>query len=233
MSGIHQSNMKHFPDCPYRYLLSTQQSIEQTIPMRKGLLFEAYVANRFKKEDEKSLIGRMKDDSVSIIKQHAEDAKRIFKSGEFFVPLSFFDAEGEADFIGEIEGFSGKCIADLKYTGNFVNWVEDKNGLDLLQSIYYPYIYRGMTGETLPFVYILVHTDTPNLMYRYVINYPTEYQFTQVERILSGISSSDFKPNPSQYTCIKNKFGKTCEFLDSCMSGRNFLCQPQTVVVDI
>lgn len=238
----HQSTLTHYYVCPHKMELSRVHSIEQTMPMREGLLFEFYALGmnpRAKKifdtpeKYELSLIGRKKPETIDPIKKKAEYVKQFFLEPQnAYQVLLYEDRQyingGEADYVGELiygrNRTQIRCIADLKFTSDVASWRFLNKTTDFFQSLYYCYIVWKMTGQILPFIYVVVDSsfDVPMVSFK-------KFTFTK-ENLLQLKKEVDFihndiirKPKVSQETCIKGPYNKRCDYLEWCEHGRELI----------
>ena len=208
--------------------------------MRDGLLFEGYVFDKFKEDNEKELIGRKTPKTIDAIKKKAEFIKKLFGKGEPFRKLKYecdeYTITGEADFIGQVN-FNGKkvkAIADLKFTGNLKIW-EDKLSLmkreEFIQAFLYPYLYYQETSEILPFIYVCVENTFDKPLFKLIKLNPTLSDFGYIVDTVERVhNDSSYVPYAGYGTCVDGKWGR-CNFLEHCEHGRNFL--GETVEFDL
>jgi hypothetical protein len=245
-----QSRLSQFFRCPKAFDLygefepdisSTTQSV-----MREGLLFEYYTFEntptneKFTGDfDEKALIGKKTDKTLEPLKDAASFVSKFFTGGEAYVKLEwegeFYDLTGEADYIGAVEfvdswgeAFSfPKAITDLKWTKNIHRvWDEKRYKEDFLQSYMYVYIHWKLTGEILPFVYIVVEPKDDKPFTRAICITHTERELMSwFEPLLNHVHFTfDKKPNyydPGACVGHKHKNEGACWFLKFCNHGRN------------
>jgi len=224
------SYIKNYFTCPHKYLLSTQYELEQSDAMREGLLFEGYVFDKFKDNNEKELIGRKKEQTINDIKEKADMVRPAFVGGEAFRKLEYdngkYILQGEADFIGTIlyKNAGLEAIADLKFTGDISIWNE-ANFEQFMQAVTYPYLYFKETGKILPFVYFIIESKYKDPLIKVIKVNVTEDDFALLEEKLNAIFLDDFYPaNPNYGTCIQGKWGR-CNYLEHCPAGREFIAQ--------
>lgn len=221
--------------------------------MREGNLFEGYIFGFKENINEKELIGRKKPETIAEIKGHAEHVKPVFQSGE---PYKFISHEadsfgkmpgyivrGECDFVGELdedylreislanlsENKIGKCIADLKYTGDVSRVWDFKNAKEeYLQSVFYPYIWWKNTGELLPFVYIVVDSRYSTPIVRAIqmnikISDFTDFVEPLLEKVAIQTQRAFMEAKPSREACLGDYGSSQCWFLEHCEYGRRLV----------
>lgn len=229
------SYIVNYFSCPQKYEQSLKHPLEQNDAMREGLLFEGYVFDKFKENNEADLIGRKKPATIDAIKSKAAFVKPLFLGGEPFKKL-FLDTpeytiSGEMDYIGTVmyEGKPVRAIADLKFTGNIKIWDEllsENRKENFIQSILYPYLHFKTTGELLPFVYFVVENNYDNPLIKTIRIDCTEKDFEYIVDVINKIHNDDFfYANAGYGTCVNGKFGR-CDFLEFCQAGRGFLADP-------
>ena len=254
--SYHQSKLKNYFACPKMFNLSLQHEPEfgtsTEDAMRNGNLFEGYVFGFKPDKDEKTLVGKKKEDTIAGIKADAMFAKRLFKSGEPYVKLHHalkdYDLNGEADHIGELNWeelgkmfpgaiAEGKSINDLKYTKSLdfgkVGIME--SGKDYFQALQYVSIHYLNTGELLPFIYIVVESNysTPLVRLEKVFIDKTDVT-TKFLPFVDRVHNDLFKQaEPSFDTCLGGKGGSRCWFLQWCNEGRLFAGGYRTVSYSI
>lgn len=251
------SRLGHYLRCPRAFELSREEdaniSDSTLAAMREGNLFEGYVFGFKPTQNETELIGRKKKETIDVIKGHAKTVKPTFLGGE---PYKFVSIEtersgkmpgyivrGECDFVGEIDAdylreislanFServmGKCIVDLKYTGDVSRVWDFKNAKEeYLQSVFYPYIWWKNTGELLPFVYIVVDSRYKTPIVRAIEMKVTIEDFTNfVEPLLAKVAQHTqrafMEAKPSREACLGDYGGSQCWFLEYCEYGRRLI----------
>lgn len=155
---------------------------------------------------------------------------------------------GEADFIGDVfvqdwlidqKDFDGervkinnmhyikkRVIADLKDTSNIhksYNYLNSKK--DILQAIMYPYLWYRMTGEVLDFVYMVCENNFKENLLMKQIYVPTVIEnFEWLVRTIQAIDNDIVKMAvPTQWTCIKNQWGRNCDYIEYCEHGRELV----------
>ena len=236
----HQSTLTNYYDCPRKMVLAQEHSIEQTMPMREGLLFEYFALGMNPRaikyygtpqKYEESLIGRKKAETVDPIRKQADFIRPHFLELEnAFQTISYEDKEyfnsGEADYIGMLEylGKTEQCIADLKYVGDVASWRFMNKASDYFQSLYYTYIVWKTTGQNLPFVYVVVDKkfEVPLVAFKRVTF--TIDNFKQLKNDIDFIHNDIIKkPKVSQDTCIKGSYNKQCDYVQHCQAGRELL----------
>lgn len=238
----HQSFLKNYLKCPQMFRLSTEIKTDvQTMAMREGQLFEGYVFGFKPNKDEKILIGKKKTETVDLIKIHATKTKPLFKTGDSYVKLyKEFDEYilgGEADHIGQLDWdyiktfypeakSEGDTINDIKYTGSLDNGLFTQNGfIDNFQALMYAGLHYFITGDLLPFIYVIVEGEYLEPIIR--IN-KVFIQISDIENKL--IPYIDMVHNDLFYqakvgfdTCLGGKKGSRCWFLEHCKEGRKFV----------
>lgn len=197
----------------------------------------------------------MKDATVQPIKDRAKLIKPFFVKGESFVSLfveekyKFMNGlAGEADFIGEVliedwliedqgselHEINGKkyikkrVIADLKDTANIhksYSYLNSKK--DILQAVMYPYLWYRMTGELLDFVYMVCENNFKENLLMKQIYVPTVVEnFEWLIRTIQAIDNDIVKMAiPATWTCIKNQWGRNCDYIEFCEHGRDLIGQ--------
>src|SRR5690606_14361598 len=232
MIEYHQSNLKHFFDCPFKVLLSMKHQLKPSMPQRDGLIMEAFVLGKKENTDMDELIGRKKKETILGFQSIAEKVKSYFIEGDSYVKLSHkfkeYTLAGEADFIGTIlyEEKELRAIADLKFTGDIgVTWLHGKRSKqDFLQAVTYPYLWYKKTKELLPFCYIIVENDE-NTIIKTVLVEVTKEDFKWFENLLDYIHRAEKAPNielNDEYgnnACVSNFGKRRCEYLSHCKFG--------------
>jgi hypothetical protein len=229
------SNLIHYFTCPQKYKLSLEYPIEQNDAMREGLLFEGYVFGKFKEDNEKDLIGKKHTKTIDEIKKKAEYVKPYFDKGEAFKLMKHetdeYILQGECDFVGTVnyQGEKIKAIADLKFTGDIhKNW-EYLTKEKCIQSALYPYLYFKITGERLPFIYIVVENKYNTPIVKLIKVETDDKDFEWIQNVIDKVHNDLFYyANVNIGTCINGYYGR-CDFVESCKAGREFIAQPVIV----
>jgi len=242
----HQSTLTNYYICPHKMVLSKEHSIEQTEPMRNGLLFEFFALGMNPRAKEKygteedyakALIGRKTPATIDPLKKKAEFIKPIFlEPKNAFITLKYEDKEyfngGEADYIGLVE-YGGKvieCIADLKYTGSVAGWRNYIKASDYFQSVYYSYIVWKMTNKILPFLYVIVDSNFEIPIVSYKLMHFSKENLLQVKREVDFIHNDIIRrPVCSYETCVKGPYNKPCDFLEWCEYGRELISDSKEI----
>lgn len=203
--------------------------------MRQGLIFENFVlgnkANHDEADFKKNVVGRITPATLNTIQNHAETARAEFGEGKAFVDLAYqmtpeILLTGEADFIGIVfvEDEAVRAIADLKYTGDLINNWSGNSRSDYLQAFQYCYIWKQMTGETLPFVYKLVDNSEYEAMIKTLFIRPTEQDFIWFENFIKEVSEDIyFEPCENPEICLGWKGRQKCQYLRHCPYGTNIM----------
>lgn len=238
----HQSSLKNYIRCPQMFRLSQEyKSGFTSMPMREGNLFEGYVFGFKKDKDEKELVGKKKTETIDLIKIHATKTKPLFKSGDSYVKLSKeFDEyiiAGEADHIGQLDWDyiktfypeakeEGETINDLKYTGSLNNGSFTGNAfIDNFQALTYVGLHYLITGDLLPFVYIIVENEylEPIIKINKVFVSVSDIENKLIPFVNTVHSDLFYQDSPSYETCLGGKKGSRCWYLEHCKQGRKFV----------
>lgn len=221
--------------CPKKYILSTEHKIETNDVMRDGLLFEGYVFDRFKENNEDELIGRKKPATIEAIKTKADYVRKLFVKGEPFVKLNYscedYTITGEADYIGNVvvNGEQVRCIADLKFTGNLKIWDDKLSEMkreNFIQAYLYPYLWYQMKEEILPFVYIIVENTFETPLIKIIRFNPSFQDFGYIVDVVEKVNADNvYVANQGYGTCVNGKWGR-CDMLQYCQEGREFIAEP-------
>lgn len=168
---IHSTDIYNYHTyCPFS-VKRHQETDFMSDAMWKGLLFEAYAigfkeSERFPAFEEMEIHGTKfnKDGSMpkarigmlNDMKIEAEKMKSYFEGG---TPFDRIEVEFD-DYIltGEIDYNKPEVIRDCKRTRNFEYWDEKTDfptTLELLQAVYYPYLWFIKTKEIKPFEYVV------------------------------------------------------------------------------
>lgn len=219
--------------------------------MREGQLFEGYLFGFKEDKDEKELVGRKKPETIEFIKGHAQHVRPAFfregeLRGEAYKFISWeeerYIVRGECDFVGELDedylrevtlsatakGLPriGRCIADLKYTGDISRvWDFKEAKEDYMQSVFYPYIWWKNTGELLPFVYVVVDSRYATPIVRAIEMRVTVADFQNFVEPLLKKAATDrwFYAKPSEENCLGGYGQSQCWFLEYCEWGRQLI----------
>lgn len=241
----HQSRLSNYLKCPLAFKLSQTEGREigaSTLNvMRDGNLFEGYVLGFKPDKNEKELIGKKKTETIDAIKVHAAHTKPLFKNGEAYVELKKefpeYDLAGEADHIGQldwdyIKSFlpdaqpEGETINDLKYSGS-IDWVwQDKGSFgDYLQALMYCGLHYMITGDLLPFVYIVVESQytTPIIHINKVFVQKSDIEDKLLPFVEQVHNDLFYSPKAGYETCLGGKRGSRCWYLHACKEGRKFV----------
>jgi len=240
------SSVANYLTCPQKFKLSKEHRIQlDSTAVRDGNLFEGYVLG-FESEGEKSqkiLEGRKKAESLDFLKNQASYLKDVFTEGESQKYIEYsngiWNLRGIQDWIGNIniEKLSELCgyelpfylqngIFDLKYTNNVQKiWNGKDEPEELLQSICYPYIMYKITGEILPFCYIIVDSQFQKPIVRVMYVEATENDFRFIESLLNDLSNDCFYlPNVGENTCGGEKHSQSrCPYAEFCEYGRAYI----------
>lgn len=248
----HQSNLKHYFKCPgmfdnslkYDALIGTAT---QNL-FDKGNLFEGYVLGFKPDKDEELLIGRKKSVTIDPLRAQAAYVKPMFKSGDpyvkLFVETNDYALAGEADHIGlldwdYINNYQGKVffnnaeksINDLKWTGSIPYvWSAYQKKQDYIQACMYVYMNFKMTGEVLPFFYIIVENtfDRPIIKIRRINIHESDFEW--LEDFIWKVHNDLFlRPHASYESCEGGKKGGRCMWLTHCTEGRNYIGQGEII----
>jgi hypothetical protein len=236
--ALRQSHLKHYFDCPKKFGLSLVYPIDESKDaLREGCLFEGFLFGFKGDKDLDDLIGKKKDITIDRIKAHAEQVKAanfFSEDGEKFCKRSLegdsYTLNGEYDYVGIMPSFGGdKFIADLKYTGDLIRiWesaLENLNKKQFFQSVVYPYIEWRLTGQILPFIYIIVENKYDQAIIKTIKVTSTIADFMELEAMLTIIGNSSFL-KANEFACVSN-FGRSrCEYLEHCPVGRYQVGQP-------
>ena len=214
-------------------VLSETCQREMTEPMREGLLFEGYLFNKFKNDDEEELKGRKQKKTIDAIKAMAGKVSKILVDGESFYRIEVETEtriyQGEIDYLGIIILSNGKefdGIVDIKKTGS-LDWVWEETFADkltYLQGSFYPYLLWLKTGVWKDFCYVIIedkYTD-PIISYRVVRTSHCQDEVKEYyESLFKQIEQDIVKPaTPSPARCLKPY---RCPYLEFCEEGRALL----------
>lgn len=245
--SYHQSTLVNYLRCPKMFSLPFHENEKPLIgkgtldTMREGQLFEGYVLGFKSDKNEAELIGRKKTETIDIIKVHANQIKPLFKNGESYVKIekefSEYSLAGEADHIGQLDWDyiktllpdaqpEGESINDLKYTGSLDwVWADKQEFKDYLQALMYVGIHYLITGDLLPFVYIVVENQYTNPIIH--INKVFVQKSDIEEKLIPFVDMVHndlfYQPKAGNETCLGGKKGSRCWYLHSCKEGRKFL----------
>lgn len=248
----HQSNLKHYFKCPAMFDFSMRIEPEIKAPtlnlFREGQLFEGYIFGFKEDKDETELIGRKKPDTISAIKKQGEYVKPMFKNVEnSYVKLKYkskdYTLAGEADNIGHLDWdyirkYTGEkmndldeSINDLKKTGDikFV-WSGLQRKRDSIQAIMYVYIHYKITGNILPFVFIVVEDTYKRPIIKIKKVFIQESDFEWLETFIDKVHNDLFYQQcPSFESCEGGRGVGRCWWLQWCDEGRKYIGRQELV----
>ena len=242
---IRQSGINnYFTYCPHAYALSQNPEVKAKMEANKsdamieGLLMEGYVFKKFKEDNEVELIGGKRKPTIDKIKGYADLVIPIFIEGDPFVLMRYevdnWILQGEADYIGQIlfDGQPLRCIADLKFTKNIQEtWNNKMYKRDFIQACTYVYLHFKLTGELLPFVYLLVENKYETPLIKYAYFEVKESDFTWIEGLIGEVVHDLFKyPVTTDTTCTKKWGRERCRFLEYCPFGQDFIAGTRKVI---
>lgn len=238
-----QSQIYNFFDCPYKFILSREHDMPSTGAMDDGRLFEAMVLGAKSEQEMDELIGRKRKSTLEIYESFISHVKPIFGEGIAYKKMQSDEGEwilqGEADFIGTVTlyGKTYRTIADLKFTGSISKiWAEKDQPKDFLQAPIYQYLWFRLTGELLPFTYIVVENkkDFPTNAAPYIkvhILMPSENGIKWAINTIQKIHDlKNFQPNFN--SCETGYYKSQCKFLPYCKHGRSVLERPVEIDFD-
>ena len=256
---LRYSKLQHYFSCPHAYKLSQTYdpvfNVSNKNQMMKGVIFETFAldmndsrAQSVKEEYAKrGTIGKMRFGTVERIIKSANKVKpwiltkeKLNEEIKILVTLNGVQhtLAGNPDVVGlvQLPGMDEpiRAISDTKYTGNLERvWGNKKSKSDFLQAIIYPYIWFLLTGEYLPFIYIIAeHTKDefePVIDHKIIISKPDDFKW--MHNALEMITGDTrYRPNVSHYSCLGqgNMMGK-CRFLSFCEYGKKL--QSGTTVI--
>lgn len=248
----HQSNLKHYFRCPamFDFSMRIEPEIKPTTQslFDEGNLFEGYVLGFKDDKDETELIGKRKEKKILSIKGQADHARPMFKDvSNSYVKLKHESSEyilaGESDNIGRLDWdyirkYTGEkmndldeSINDLKKTGsiNFV-WSTFQKKKDNLQAIMYVYIHYKITGNILPFVYIVVEDTYKKPIIKIKKVFIQESDFEWLETFIGKVHDDLFYQQcPSFEGCEGGKGVSRCWWLQNCAEGRKYIGRQEIV----
>jgi hypothetical protein len=227
---IRQSTIAEFFNCPKAYKIKRNGfEIDDSTAMRDGRTFEDAL---FARENPELLKKNKTVETIKIQAQYVTE-KNIFGVGEnhkrYTVDFQDQKITGEFDFVGlmNIPNGSGKivskkAIGDVKYTGSIEEiWGKKYRKHDFFQSIFYPYLHYCVTGEKLPFYYVVVDKKYLKPFVKIIEVICTFEDFEWLEHTLEYIfEQKEFPPNEAN--CL---FGGTfsnarCNCIKACDFGR-------------
>lgn len=239
---IHSTQLYNYLICPQMKLLSEQHSINVNDNMWKGLMLEAYLGG-FKEnnQEELELFGTSLTKSGEVpvprqrvldeIKAEAELIRNHF-SGEWFKVI---EHETENYILTtEIDNFKESEMIDLKRSthktyDNYVLQVETGAWWKMIQAFYYPYVYYLNTGKIIPFTYKVFDYGT-KLLKNYRVVDPSK-RFEDVKELIDKITNDFlFEPDYTNMSCADTGYG-TCNFLNQCESGKQYLTEDTIVKI--
>lgn len=240
-----QSRINKWLRCPFSFKLSKEHKAKygtSTMNLfREGNLFEGYVLGFKESMNEKELIGRKKPATIDPIKKQASVIAPIFE-GQEGEPYKFLEyeteeyiARGELDYIGKINEFAfwnltglkpesetGRYIIDLKRTGDINRvWGEKETKEDFLQAAFYVYLNWKLTGDILPFIYVIVEDKYENPVVRTIQMEVTEDDLMWVQQLIDSVHNDIFfQADPCDKNCLGGYNKGRCPFLEHCTHGR-------------
>lgn len=237
------SYIKHYFQCPKKYMLSTQHEQERTEAMRDGLLFEGYLFG-FKNNDQEELEGRKKPATLEPLKKKAEYIKNLFNfEGESFkkivIEMDDFILQGELDFAGKFtHPKKGRLtgIVDIKFTSSIEKiWNYKMSKADMFQSVMYPLLEMLESNqkelnfnEPLPFYYLVIENNNFEeplwkLFPVIVTKQDLHWIWSRIKQIHNA-KELGYPAKDDPENCIGiYPYSGVCKYLEWCKEGRDMI----------
>ena len=226
---IRQSAFQAGLKCPVAFKLSQEMETKASKAMDDGNIFEGFVFGF--KEEHKDLVynknGSLKASAVRL-KVLADKVKDLFSNGEnhkrLYVELKDFILSNEPDFIGDFSGY-GRGIYDLKLCKDIHKiWDFKETKEEFFQSVSYTWSHLKLTGEKLPFRYVIIEDND----YEKPIIKIIEIEITNDDlKWFESYISDMFYSNVLIPDCSKcfgtGKFDPRCRYFSDCNVGRGLL----------
>ncbi len=249
---LRYSNIKHYKDCPRRFLLSLTNSgyagPAAVKNMAKGNLFEYFVTGMSSdprdieaviKKNKGKFDGMLKK-TVEKIRRMAEDTKKTIvemhyvQFGLRYEKDPRYVLTSHIDFLGVVDFGNGPflAIADTKWTTNIEDiWNTKTTKDDFLQALIYIWQVYEQTGRILPFVYIVVQDMMDQTIIKPIVIEATIQDFAWIKDTYLNpiLKDNEFKPNVSEFNCLGQRpIAGKCRYLNVCEAGKKLLERPSS-----
>ena len=226
---IRQSAFQAGLKCPVAFKLCQEMETKASKAMDDGNIFEGFVFG-FKEEHENLVYnknGSLKASAIRL-KTLADKVKDLFSDGQhherIYVELKDFILSNEPDFIGSLAGY-GRGIYDLKLCKDIHKiWDFKETKEEFFQSVSYSWSHYKLTGERLPFRYVIIEdNDYEKPVVKVLEVEITDDDFKWFENYISEMFYAEVLIPDCSKCFGTGKFDPRCRYFSECNVGRGLL----------